>query len=455
MFGIEKDREQGSSMAHSSIMQRELPDGYEPIVSNSQCNSRRKRMDWLLLLQIASINIGSHYNQHCLSSLSTQLMETLHVNRTEYGLLFSSEEIPGIILALVSGVILVYVPHAPAAVLLGVAITASSAFSAFAVVYNSYKLLLVGRFMFGLTQGALTTVQGAIIARRFSAHVGTGFGMMILSSRLSSFAGLTLPAFFSARFGLVGSMWISTLFTLPSLISIVAYAIISQQLDRNVRQVPPMMPHRVVASLSSSFWIICYIWCVVSGAVYTFLHFAPDAVSTRLGMSPTISSVISSSLMTVAAVASPALGVIQDRLHHRATVIASCCALLFVGTLFFMTSLHLAVNSTVTPAVAASAIGGLSMFAIGFSGAPVTLLACIALTVDSASIPAALGIYKASETAALAVLHGTIGALRDVTGDYFAPLSILAILALSGLFCAIELSKHMKLLDFCHEETQR
>lgn len=442
-------------MAPSIGIQQELPVQYKPIETEHQHSSRFTRVDWFFLLQIASINIGSHYNQHCLSSLSTQIMEVLHVNRTEYGILFSSEEIPGIVIAFVSGMILVYVPHAPTAVLLAAVITTSGALGALAVTYNSYKLLLVGRFLLGLTQGALTTVQGAIIANRFSAHVGTGFGMMLLSSRLSSFAGLTLPAFFSEHFGLAGSMWISALFTLPSLISVMIYATMPPHLNSNSsRRTRSTMPLQVIQSLPRSFWVICYLWCVVSGVVYTFLHFAPDAVSSRWNMSPMTSSAISSSLMTVAALSSPILGVVQDRMHYRATVIATCCFLLFLGTLLLMTSLHYALRPEVQVSVPVPAIAGLTMFAIGFSGAPVTLMGCIALTVEGGFMSAALGIYKASELTMLAILHSSIGALRDMTGNYLTSLSVLAILALSGIAAAVELSKDMKRADLHCDEPQ-
>lgn len=442
-------------MAPSVGIQQEVSVQYEPIGTERQHSSRFTRMDWFFLLQIASINIGSHYNQHCLSSLSTQIMEVLRVNRTEYGMLFSSEEIPGIVIAFVSGMILVYVPHAPTAVLLAAVVTTSGAMGALAVTYDSYRLLLVGRFLLGLTQGALTTVQGAIIANRFSTHVGTGFGMMLLSSRLSSFAGLTLPAFFSVRFGLAASMWISALFTLPSLISVMIYATMPSHLNSNPsHRTRSAMPLQVIRSLPRSFWVICYLWCVVSGVVYTFLHFAPDAVSSRWNMSPTTSSAISSSLMTVAALSSPVLGVIQDRIHYRATVIATCCFLLFLGTLLMMTSLHYTLQPEVPVSVTIPAIAGLTMFALGFSGAPVTLMGCIALTVEDGFMSAALGIYKASEMTVLAILHSSIGALRDMTGTYLTPLFILAILALSGIVAAVELSKDMKHVDLRCDEPQ-
>lgn len=373
-------------------------------------------------------------------------MDALDAGRTEYGLLFSSWELPGIGLSLVSGIILVYVPHAPAAALLASSITVASAISALAVAYTSYTLLLIGQFLLGLTQGALTTVQGAIIAHYFSSHVGTGFGVMLLTSRMSSFAGLTLPALFASWFGLRTSMWISTAITIPSLICTAIYAIESSRRE-TFHNGDTVSSIRFARSFPHTFWLVCYLWIIVSGVVYVLLHFAPDALSSQLNFPPTLSGTLSASLMVVAAITSPILGAIQDRLHHRASIISASCAFLFMGTMLLMNVLHAISWNKTTLGVAAEALIALLMFTISFSVAPVTLMTCIALIVDDSVMPAALGIYKAGECAALAVLHGLFGILRDISGAYFLSLGILAILALSGIPISLRLGAHLTHCD--------
>lgn len=401
----------------------------------------------LLLLQVAVINIGSHYNHHSLSSLSVQIMGMLDTNRTGYGFLFTSQLIPGIVLALFAGFLLVYIPHEPAAAFLTFLITVASALTSIAVLRESYALLVAGRFLFGLTEGALTTVQGAIIARRFKHHVGTGFGAMIFTSRLSSFAGLSLPSVFASNFGLGTAMWISTLITIPPMVAAITYAIAARRQTPTVddeedhtHHTGRLTPISVMRSLPRSFWTVCYIWAALAGVVFTALHFAPDALSARFTIPATVSSALSASLMLVAGLLSPVFGTLQDRMHNRAGILAGCSALVGIGTLCISFALK---SEASQPGRVAAAVA-LVLMSLGWAAGPVTLMATLAVVVDPVAVSAALGLYKASESAALAVLHVVFGALRDTTKNYVWSFWLTTLLAATATFAALSLGTRLK-----------
>lgn len=394
------------------------------------------------LLQIAIFNIGSHYNQHCLSGLSPQIMSLFDTNRLAYGALYSSEELASIVLCVTSGIVLAYVPLAPMAFLFTGTVTLSAVLCAIAVTRISYPMLVAGRFLFGLTQGMLTTVQGAIIANRFSTHVGTAFGVMLLTSRLSSFAGLTMPAFFAERFGLGASMWIAAVTAIPPFISAAAFAMKRPPATGREENLTATNltatahPLDLLRTLSPPFWLTCYIWVVLSGVVYTTLHYSVDALLTRFSMTPAVASVISSSLMVVAGIASPCLGALQDRMHNQAAILKTCCACHLVGMGCLIAGLTIPPWSLVTKAAVTLAF---IFLGLGFTAGPVTLMACVALVVPDASMPAALAIYKAAEGAGLAFLHVTFGILRDWTGVYVWSLAMLGLLAASGIIASEKL----------------
>ena len=415
-----------------------------------------------LLVLVSTISIGSHYVNHSLSSLGPQIMQALSVQRTQFGLLFSSEEIPGIILPILGGVILTYLPYGPSAIFLSSAVLLSASLCAIAVSNNSYLSLLLGRFLFGVTNGALTTLQGSMIAHWFPRKIGAGFGVMLLVSRLSTFAGLAFPAFLYDRVGLSAAMWFSVLVCVPSIIATVLYNIFDTRHKRRLVNVQPteqaqLSPNdqvtahgpvptlnrltrsSLVAMLRSftwPFWLVCFLWIVTAGVVFSSLHFLPDVLSHRFKLSTEYSGLLTGSLAFVAGVSSPIFGVMQDQVGRRASILAICCGLLLMGTI----SCAIAVGSDsgfLFFSPVALIYTGLGAFGAGFAAGPVTLMSCVALTVPDSVVPAALGIYKASENTGLAVIHLLIGAIRDVSGKYLWSFAMLAILALFGLFAAL------------------
>ena len=415
-----------------------------------------------LLFLVSTISIGSHYVNHSLSSLGPQIMQALSVQRTQFGLLFSSEEIPGIVLPVLGGVILTYLPYGPSAIFLSSAVLLSASLCAIAVSNNSYSSLLIGRFLFGLTNGALTTLQGSMVAHWFPRKIGAGFGVMLLVSRLSTFSGLAFPAFLYNRVGLIAAMWFSAFVCIPSVISTVLYTIFDTRHKRQLADVQsteqerlssnaPVLTHvpvqtsnrltrssfvALLRSFTWPFWLVCFLWIVTAGVVFSSLHFLPDVLSHRFKLSTEYSGLLTGSLAFVAGVSSPIFGVMQDQTGRRAGILALCCGLFFVGTV----SCAIAIgneNGFLFFSPIALVYTGLGAFGAGFAAGPVTLMSCVALTVPESVVPAALGLYKASENTGLAVIHLLIGAIRDVSGKYLWSFVMLSILALFGILAAL------------------
>ncbi|PXF50117.1 Major facilitator superfamily domain-containing protein 1 [Gracilariopsis chorda] len=423
-------------MPHGSPQKRnyqEIPSGTESAVGVSAST--------VLLATTSLITIGSHYNKHSLSSLGPVIIEALDLHRTKYGLLFSSQAIPGIVLPIISGIALSCLPYGPAAITLSSLIMFSTVLCAVGVMHLSYNMLIAGRFLFGLCDGALTTLQGAIIARYFRSRSGIGFGTMLLVSRLSSSTGLTLPAYIFDLYGLNIAMWFSVLLCIPPFLATVAYARLTTD-----SVVPPMAPSihllmSMLRRLTVPFWLVAYDWLVVASVVFTLLHFAPDAFKASFGWSPLHAGLLSGGMVLYAGVTSPLFGVLQDRTGRRGYILAGCCTLLLCGAVLC----SLAIMPTLASATLLYA--GLISVAIGFGAAPVTLMSSVALSVDDAVVPAALGVYKAVENAGMSVIHVGVGALRDSTGDYVLSFLLLAALAGTGILASCALSHSSRFVE--------
>lgn len=425
-----------------------------------------------LLALISAITIGSHYSTHSLSSLGPEIIHFLEIKRSQYGFLYSSEEIPGIILPVVGGVALTYIPHGPAAVVLSGLILVSTSLCAMAVTDKSYTALFLGRFFFGLFDGALTTLQGALVAHWFRRRISSSFGVTLLVSRASSFLGLALPAYLSQSFGLVASMWFSVFLCVPAFLASILYTVLSaryaQALADNgsveseplLQSSTPVTESRVhrrgyrgflglIRSFSVTFWLICYLWVVVAGTVFSVAHFAPDAFSSHFGITSSISGLLSASMIIVGGLGSPVFGALQDRTGRRARILSYACVAICLGILACADT----IGSNVIPLPKKFKVFfGLCLVALGFASAPVTLMSSLALSVDDFVTAAALGLYKASENAGLAVLHVVTGLLRDDFGNYVMSFLALSSLAASGALVAFLLGKWSPVLRLSSKE---
>lgn len=425
-----------------------------------------------ILALISAITVGSHYSTHSLSSLGPEIIDLLGIQRSQYGFLFSSEEIPGIILPIVGGVALTYIPHGPAAVVLSGLILVSTSLCAMAVTKESYSALFLGRFFFGLFDGALTTLQGALVAHWFRRRISSSFGVTLLVSRASSFLGLSLPAYLSQSFGLVASMWFSVFLCVPAFLASILYTVLSARYtqaftDSVSAESQPLLPGStpttasqvyrrgyrgflaLIRSFSLTFWLVCYLWVVVAGTVFSIAHFAPDAFSSHFGITSSISGLLSASMIIVGGLGSPIFGALQDRIGRRATILSYACVAICLGILVCTD----AIGSNVIPLPKKFKVFlGLCLVALGFASAPVTLMSSLALSVDDFATAAALGLYKASENAGLAVFHVVTGLLRDDFGSYVPSFVALSALAASGALVALLLGKKSSILRLGSKE---
>jgi MFS family permease len=310
------------------------------------------------------------------------------------------------------------------------------------------ELLFVRRILFGMTDGALVVVQGAIVGKCFGpGTVSTVFGATLFFSRFGSFAGFAAPGFLAERFGLVPAVWISAMACLLSLLSSLAYLVLERRRDAGGTSLhpssngsgPPNGNTRTFSNFISmalipkaEFWLLVYVWSAVSSAVFTALHFGADIASSglRLRHASSRAGLVSGLVLLFAGFASPAFGWFQDHLGQRiyllSGALAMCCIGLICGIIGLMSSAWLFAP-------------GILLIALGFAIAPVTLLSCVSLVLDHESLPAALGLYKASENLALSLTHWAAGVLRDLSSTYTSTLLFLATIAASGSLAALML----------------
>ncbi|KAA8491386.1 Major facilitator superfamily domain-containing protein 1 [Porphyridium purpureum] len=213
-----------------------------------------------LVMLISSLAFGAHFGKHSVSTM-TSLITHAGLSRRQFGLLFSLQEAPGMVVPLLAaglvsslsspalgGVVLSSVTLA-GQVLCTCACDALLRASARDSVLpgnaheagantHAYAWLLVGRFMFGLGDSALVVLQGTCLAYVFGStalavsgraslqqrsrirgvSLGSSYGLMIAMSRLTTMASLGAPAYIASHcaLGAVCVLWVASFLCLVS-----------------------------------------------------------------------------------------------------------------------------------------------------------------------------------------------------------------------------------------------
>lgn len=434
----------------------------------------------LLLVLIALISLGSNYERHALAGISPSIMEKLQINRTQFGMVLSSQDIPGIVLPAVTGLALIYLPQGPTSVFLSFGVLASTILGIFAIYSSSYDSLAFARLIFGFSDVALNTLQGALVYRWFKGRFGSSFGITMLVSRLSIFLGLSLPAFVCDRFGLIIAMLFSVIICSPSFFATIIYSFISNSVsssysteetetsnllgdtqnrimeeDEDVERRGGFSLRGVLSIISSypiSFWVLCYVWASIGGPMFSVLDFAPDAFSNHF--TKTQCGLITGSVMLISGLTSPAFGMLQDRVGKRGTILVTACTTFSLGIFLWVYALG-EYNSLLLVTRKQAMVLGALLIAVSFSAVSVTMVASIGLIVRPVAAPLALGLHIVTQNAFLAVSHTSVGALRDYTGSYQITFSAMAVLALTGIVGSAYMGANVPQLGIGYETKKR
>jgi hypothetical protein len=106
----------------------------------------RSRDARLLLLAICLLTVGNHFGRHFISSLGPLVMRRLRISRSQYGLIFSVQELPSVVLPLASGFFIsaLRLQYGPVAVLLTSVLCLGQLITAVAVQAASYRAVVFG-----------------------------------------------------------------------------------------------------------------------------------------------------------------------------------------------------------------------------------------------------------------------------------------------------------------------
>jgi MFS family permease len=389
---------------------------------------------WMLALAAIAVS-SSYYEDDVIGPIADLLQRQRGFGQSQLGMLNGVISIPNVALALINGLLIDRYGPARVALwsaaigVLGAALTA---------VGTPYELMVVGRFIFGVSEGAIFIALIAGLAQWFSrSGIALATALYLSLARTGSYAVDTSTAWAHSLYdrGWQAPLWLGTGITLAGLIA----ALIFHWLDRRHRPglhaaggVVERIDWAQVLKFDRSYWYILALHVLYAAVFFPFrTTYAIEYFQHAKGLSLSQAGVANSWVFFAAIFATPFFGLLADRFGHRALMLIFGTLLLPVTFVVLgLTGLSLWVSTV--------------MMGISFSLVPAVIWPATTLIVEPRRLGTALGLITLIQALGMAASNLAAGWLADKAGagaqnpgGYAAMLWFFLLLSLVALSSAV------------------
>jgi MFS family permease len=386
----------------------------------------------MVVLALAAITVSSsYYEDDVIGPIADLLHRQRGFSQSQLGMLNGVISIPNVASALFSGILIDR--YSPARVafwlaaigVLGAALTA---------VGSPYEIMVAGRFIFGISEGAIFIALIAALAQWFPRS-GIAFATAIYLSlaRAGSYAVDTSTAWARPLYeGWQPPLWLGTAITVCGLIAAAALYWLDRHQPALPRAAAPLVKWRQLLNFDLSYWYILALHVLYAAVFFPFrTTYAIEYFQHTKGLTLKQAGVANSWVFFTAIFATPVFGLLADRMGSRALM-------LMLGTLLLpltfvvlgLTDLDLWVST--------------AMMGISFSLVPAVIWPATTLIVEAHRLGTALGLITLIQALAMAASNLAAGRLADWAGagaanpiGYGVMLWFFFLLSLAALLSAI------------------
>ena len=428
---------------------------------------------WGILILVGFILSVNYYFYDAFSTLKDLLKAEFDFTNTDYGLFVSFYSVPNtfLLMAVIGGMILDKIGIRRTGFMfvffmaLGAIITAYGAsdyyrgdgfgygfFSSFWTGKSpELKMMLLGRFLFGLGAETSIVVVSKILVKWFKGKdLALAFGLKIGFGRLGTIAALQIsPVVANDGANLTGAIWLAAILVCTGLLAFIVYMLfdakfdrqlISEQKDDSIRvEKDKFLFSDVFRLLNNRAYLLIALLCVTFySAVFPFLAYAPDFFADKFALTDVQSGRITSLLPFGTLIFTPVFGSLIDRKGRSATaMIFGSIILLIVHLIFSLTN--------IMPHIPMILLG------VAFSIVPAAMWPSMVKLVPERQIGSAYGLMYSIQNLGLWGFPLIAGIILDKTNpgnpevaDYRATIFMFALLGLLGLFFALMLKREDK-----------
>jgi MFS family permease len=366
------------------------------------------RMRWWVLALAAIAVSSSYYEDDVIGPIADLLTRQRGFSQSQLGMLNGVISIPNVALALINGLLIDR--YGPARVALwsaGIGVVGA----ALTAVGNPYEIMVAGRFIFGISEGAIFIALVAGLAQWFSRNgIALAAALYLSLARVGSYAVDTSTVWARSLYhrGWQPPLWLGAGITAAGL----AAAMLFYWIDRHHRPgaraaggaAPERISFRDLLKFDKSYWYILGLHVLFAAVFFPFrTTYAIEYFQHAKGLTLAQAGVVNSWVFFAAIFATPLFGLLADRLGHRALMLAAGTLLLpLTFVVLGLTDLNLWVSTV--------------MMGISFSLVPAIIWPATTLIVEPRRLGTALGLITLIQALGMAASNLAAGWLADKAG---------------------------------------
>ena len=388
---------------------------------------------WVLALAAIAVS-SSYYEDDVIGPIADLLHRQRGFTQSQLGMLNGVISIPNVALALVSGVLIDR--FGPARVAFWLA-TIGVLGAALTAIGEPYSLMVLGRFIFGISEGAIFIALVAGLAQWFPrSGIALATALYLSLARVGSYAVDTSTAWAHPLYerGWAAPLWLGTAITALGLgaASVYYWLDLRHRPKASASIVVEQMKWRQLLKFDLSYWYILGLHVLYAAVFFPFrTTYAIEYFQHAKGLTLQQAGVANSWVFFAAIFATPFFGLFADRLGHRALMLSFGTLLLpLTFVVLGLTNLNLWVSTV--------------MMGISFALVPAIIWPATTLIVEPRRLGTALGLITLIQALGMAASNLAAGRLADLAGagaqnpaGYDVMLGFFFLLSLSALLSAL------------------
>ena len=388
---------------------------------------------WVLALAAIAVS-SSYYEDDVIGPIADLLHRQRGFNQSQLGMLNGVISIPNVALALMNGLLIdrfgpARVAFWAAAIgVLGAALTA---------IGKPYELMVIGRLIFGISEGAIFIALVAGLAQWFPrSGIALATALYLSLARVGSYSVDTSTAWARSLYegGWQAPLWLGTA------IAAIGFAAAGVYYWLDVRYRPTASTNitveqvkwRQLLHFDRSYWYILALHVLYAAVFFPFrTTYVIEYFQHAKGLTLQQAGVTNSWVFFAAIFATPFFGLLADRIGHRALMLTFGTLLLSLTFVVLgLTSINLWVSTV--------------MMGISWSLVPAVIWPATTLIVEPRRLGTALGLITLIQALGMAASNLAAGRLADIAGagsqnpaGYEVMLLFFFLLSLTALLSAV------------------
>jgi MFS family permease len=362
---------------------------------------------WVALGLAAVAIFSSYYESDAIGPIADLLLRQRGFTQLQIGDLTAVISLPNIVLALFNGLLIDR--FGPAQVTLWAAAIGFVG-AVLTAIGTPYELMWAGRFVFGISEGAIFISLMAGVAQWFSrSGIALAAALFLSLARVGSYSLDKSPTWARSLYeaGWQPPLWLGAAITGAGLLAALGFLVLDRMLPRAASLRAPRTERFSWAALWSfdlSFWYILGLHVLYAAVFFPFRQtYAIEYLQHVKGLSLQQAGSVNSGVFATAVFATPLFGLLADRFGHRALMLA-------VGTVLLPVTFIVLSLTDLPPWVSTALMG------VSFSLVPAIIWPATTLIVDPRRLGTALGVITLLQNVGLWGSNRIAGWLADQAG---------------------------------------